>query len=43
MEGVKKRVSCGELFQKFNTVPIASECLFALLSFSAANMETLQT
>lgn len=43
MEGVKKSVSCGELFEKFNTLPVASECLFTLLSFIVNNIETLQS
>jgi hypothetical protein len=43
MEGVKKSVSCGELFKKFNALPVASECLFTLLSFTVNNIETLQS
>jgi hypothetical protein len=43
MEGVKKSVSCGELFEKFNTLPVASECLFTLQSFTVNNIETLQS
>ena len=43
MEDVKKSVSCGELFKKFNTLPVASECLFTLLSFTVNNIETLQS
>jgi hypothetical protein len=43
MEDVKKSVSCGELFEKFNTLPVASECLFTLLSFTVNNTETLQS
>jgi len=43
MKGVKKSVSCGELFEKFNTLPVASECLFTLLSFTVNNIDALQS
>jgi hypothetical protein len=43
MEGVKKSVSCVELFEKFNTLPVASECLFTLLYYTVNNIETLQS
>jgi len=32
-EGVKKRASCRELFEKFNTLPLPTEYLFSSLSF----------
>jgi len=43
MEGVKKSAFCVELFEKFNTLPVASECLFTLLYFTVNNTETLQS
>jgi hypothetical protein len=43
MVGIKKRVSCRELFKKFNTLPLASEFLLSLLLFIVDNMETFQT
>jgi hypothetical protein len=43
MEGVKKSIACGELFEKFNTFPVASECLFTLLYFTVNNIETLKS
>jgi len=43
MEGVKKSISCRELFEKFNTLPVSSECLYTLLSFTVNNLETLQS
>jgi hypothetical protein len=39
MAGVKRRVSCRELFKKFNMLPLASAFLLSLLSFVADNME----
>jgi hypothetical protein len=39
MAGVKRRVSCRELFKKFNVVLIASEFLLSLLSFIVDNMK----
>jgi hypothetical protein len=43
MAGVKRGVSCRELFKKFNILPLASEFLLLLLSFLVGNMEKLQT
>jgi hypothetical protein len=42
MAGVKRRVSCSELFKKFNVLPLVSEFLFSLLSFVLDKMEKLQ-
>jgi hypothetical protein len=41
--GVKRRVSCIELFKKFNILPLASEFLLPLLSFVVDNLEKFQT
>jgi hypothetical protein len=41
--GAKKRVSCRELFKKFNVLPLVSEFLWSLLSFVVGNMEKFQT
>jgi hypothetical protein len=43
MAGVKTRVSCREVFKKFNILPFASEFLLSLLSFIVDNMEKFQT
>jgi hypothetical protein len=43
MAGVKERVSCRELFKKFNILPLASEFLLSLLSLIVDNMEEFQT
>jgi hypothetical protein len=43
MAGTKRRASCGELFKKFNILPLASEFLLSLLSFVVGNLETFQT
>jgi hypothetical protein len=43
MAGVKRRVSCRELFKKFNILPVESEFLLSLLSFIVDNMEKFQT
>jgi hypothetical protein len=43
MAGVKRRVSCRELFKKFNILPLASEFLLSLLSFVVDNREKFQT
>jgi hypothetical protein len=43
MVGVKRRVSCRELFNKFNILPLASAFLFSLLSFVVDNMEKFRT
>jgi hypothetical protein len=43
MAGVKRRVSCRELFRKFNILPLASEFLLSLLCFIVDNMEKFQT
>jgi hypothetical protein len=40
MAGVKRRISCRELFKKFNILRVASEFLLSLLSFVVDNMET---
>jgi hypothetical protein len=42
MKGTKSRVSCRELFYKFNILPLASEFLLPLL-FIVGNMKKLQT
>jgi hypothetical protein len=38
MAGVK-RISCRELFKKFNILPLASELLLSRLSFAVDNLE----
>jgi hypothetical protein len=43
MTGAKRRVSCRELFKKFNILPLANEFLLSLLSFIVGNMEKFQT
>jgi hypothetical protein len=43
MAGTKRRVSCRELFKKFNILPLASEILLSLSSFVVDNLETFQT
>ena len=43
MEGEKKSNSCRELFEKFITLPVSSECLFTLLSFTVNNIEKIQS
>jgi hypothetical protein len=43
MAGVKRRVSCRELFKKFNIFPLASGFLPSLLSFVVDNLEKFQT
>jgi hypothetical protein len=43
MAGVKRRVSCRKLSNKFNMLPLASEFLLSLLSFVVDNTEKLQT
>jgi hypothetical protein len=43
MAGAKRRVSCRELFKKFNILPLASEFLLSLLSFVVDNIEKFQT
>jgi hypothetical protein len=43
MASVKRRVSCRELFEKFNILPLASEILLSKLSFVVHNMEKFQT
>jgi hypothetical protein len=43
MASVKQRVSCTELFKKFNIYPLASEFLLSLLSFIMDNMKKFQT
>jgi len=43
MKGVKKSVFCVELFEKFNTLPVARDCLFTLLYSTVNNIETLQS
>jgi hypothetical protein len=42
MTGVKRRISCRELFKNFNILPLASKFLLSL-SFLVYNMETFQT
>jgi hypothetical protein len=42
MAGSKRRASCGELFRKFNILPLASEFLLSLLSFVVDNIEKFQ-
>jgi hypothetical protein len=37
----KERVSCRELVKKFNTLSLASECTFLLLSFVVKKKEKL--
>jgi hypothetical protein len=39
MEGIERKVSCRELFKKFNILPLASTFLFSLLPFILNNME----
>jgi hypothetical protein len=43
MAGTKRRVSCRELFKKFNILPLASKFLLSLLSFVVDNIEKFQT
>jgi hypothetical protein len=44
MAGVKRRVSCRELFKNLiHYTPLASEFLLSLLSFGVDNMEKFQT
>jgi hypothetical protein len=43
MAGIKRRVSCRELFKKCNILPLVSEFLLSLLSFVVDNMEKFQT
>jgi hypothetical protein len=43
MAGVRRRVSCRELFKKFNILPLVSEFLLSLLPFIVDNMEKFQT
>jgi hypothetical protein len=43
MAGAKSKVSCGELFSKFNILAPASELLLSVLSFVLTNMEKFQT
>jgi hypothetical protein len=43
MTGVKRRVSCRELFKKFNILPLVSEFLLSLLSFIVDNLEKFET
>jgi hypothetical protein len=43
MAGVKRIISCRELFKKCNILPLGSEFLLSLLSFVVDNMETFQT
>jgi hypothetical protein len=43
MAGVKRRVSCREIFKKFNILQLVSEFLLSLLSFVVDNMEKFQT
>jgi hypothetical protein len=37
MTGVKRRVSCRELFKEFKILPLATEFLFSLLLFFVNN------
>jgi hypothetical protein len=43
MAAVKRRVSCRELFKKFNILPNASDCLVSLMSFVMNDMAKFQT
>jgi hypothetical protein len=43
MAGVKRTVSCRELFKKFNILPLAIKFLLSFLSFVVDNMEKFQT
>jgi hypothetical protein len=43
MTDVKKRVSCMELFKKFNIGSLANEYMFWLQNFIRGNMEKFQT
>jgi hypothetical protein len=42
MAGVKSRVSCGKLFQKFNILPLASEIILCLLPYVVENLDKFQ-
>jgi hypothetical protein len=42
MAGVKSRVSCRKLLQKFNILPFASEFILCLLSFVVENLDIFQ-
>jgi hypothetical protein len=43
MAGVKRIISCRELFKKFSILPLVSEFLLSLLSFVVNNMGKFQT
>jgi hypothetical protein len=43
MTGIKRRVSCRELFKKFNIHPLVSEFLLPLLLLVVINMDNFQT
>jgi hypothetical protein len=43
MAGANRRVSCRELFKKFNILPLVSEFLLSILSFFVDNTDKFQT
>jgi hypothetical protein len=42
MSGTKRSASCGELFQKFNILPLATEFVFSSSSFVVDKIEKFQ-